>query len=163
MRDKRENYLLVVSKTSPSQTHRGSSQLPLTTTSDGGFFWPKSLSLSLNLTSLPRSNPKVSTFLSTPDSLQPQPLLSLDLGLKRDCRCECLGVWFRMVNCSFFFFFFFFCFANGFELGMLVAVTDEVEGDAQSKCGCWESGALGEREKETQLKWERKREEREFY
>ena len=36
---------------------------------------------------------------------------------------------------------------------MLAAVTDEVEGDAQSKHGCWESGALGERERETQLKW----------
>ena len=53
--------------------------------------------------------------------------------------------------------FFFFFYANMSKLGMLAAVTDKVEGDAQSKCGCWESEALREREKETQLKWERKR------
>ena len=53
--------------------------------------------------------------------------------------------------------FFFFFYANMSKLSMLAAVTDKVEGDAQSKCGCRESGALREREKETQLKWERKR------
>jgi len=37
MRDKRENYLLVVSETSLSQPHHGSSKPPLTTTSGGGF------------------------------------------------------------------------------------------------------------------------------
>ena len=52
---------------------------------------------------------------------------------------------------------FFFLGANMSKLGMLAAVTNKVEGDAQSKCGCQESGALREREKETQLKWERKR------
>ena len=35
----------------------------ITTTTHHHLRWPKSLSLSLNLTSLPRSNPKVSTFL----------------------------------------------------------------------------------------------------
>ena len=33
-------------------------------------------------------------------------------------------------------FFFFFFYANMSKLGMLAAVTDKVEGDAQSKCGC---------------------------
>ena len=49
------------------------------------------------------------------------------------------------------FFFFFFFLADGSELGMLAMVIDKVEGDAQSKRGCWKSGGgtIGvERERE---------------
>ena len=107
MRDKRGNYLSVVSETSPSQPHHGSSQPPLTTISDGSFFWPKSLSLSLNLTSLPRSNPKSINFsLYTQFSPNPNPCSLSDLGLKRAHRCVCVwGFWFPTVSCYFFFFF----------------------------------------------------------
>ena len=150
MRDKSGNYLSVVFETSPSQPRNGSSQPPLTTISDSGFFWPKSLSLSLNLTSLPRSNPKSINFsLSTRFSPNPNLCSLFDLGLKRARgRCECLEV---LVSDGELLLFFFFFFADGSELGMLVVVINEVEGDAQSKRGCWKSGGgtvVVERERE---------------
>ena len=151
MRDKSGNYLSVVFETSPSQPRNGSSQPPLTTISDSGFFWPKSLSLSLNLTSLPRSNPKsINSSLSTRFSPNPNLCSLFDLGLKRaHGRCECLEV--LVSDGVLLLFFFFFFLADGSELGMLVVVINEVEGGAQSKRGCWKSGGgtvMVERERE---------------
>ena len=154
MRDKSGNYLSVVFETSPSQPRNGSSQPPLTTISDSGFFWPKSLSLSLNLTSLPRSNPKSINFsLSTRFSPNPNLCSLFDLGLKRARgRCECLEVLVSDGELLLFFFFF----------GGWVWVRYASSGDQ------W---GWGRRTKQAwMLKewwrhsrgWERKREEREF-
>ena len=117
---------------------------PIVASSDQNLF----LYLSISLPCLDQTQ-KYQLFFLHPILSKPQPLLSLDLGLKRDHTRECLGFGFRWwVSLSFFHFFFFF-YANMSKLGMLAAVTDKVEGDAQSKCGCWESGVLGERKKET--------------
>ena len=149
-----ENYLSVVFETSPSQPRNGSSQPPLTTISNGGFFWPKSLSLSLNLTSLPRSNPKSINFsLSTRFSPNPNPCSLFDLGLKRACgRVSVWGFWFPMVSCYFFFFFF------GQWVWVRYAGSDDQRGWGRRTKQAW---MLKEWWRQS-CGWERKREGREF-